>query len=169
MRTIWAAIERRRNAVNEIEQVGDLRLPEWQCFIDPANAPRDKDFTISSAGVPSAFRATISEVVAATRLRETTALVGFARIDAPDSGLLEDAELASLVPLSTEPPYWVPAAEVRGEGVFVRLPEERVRAWESRVANHERMLALRRAIAARHGAKAWLGRDTSCCIRSRIC
>jgi hypothetical protein len=154
---VWAAIERRRNAVNEIEQVGDLRLPEWQCFIDPANAPRDKDFTISSAGVSPAFKGTISQVVAATRLRETTALVGFARIDAPDSGLVEDAELTSVVPLSTEPPYWVPAAEVRGEGVFVRLPEERVRAWESRVANHERMLALRRAIAARHGAKAWLG------------
>lgn len=154
---VWAAIERRRNAVKEIEQISDLRLPEWECFIDPANAPRDKDFTISSAGVPPAFKATISHVVAATRLRETTALVGFARIDAPESGLAEDAEVTSIVPLSTEPPYWVPAAEVRGEGVFVRLPEERVRAWESRVANHERMLALRRAIAARHGAKAWLG------------
>ncbi len=154
---VWGAVERRRDAADEIEQVGDLRLPEWQCFVDPTNAPKDKDFTISIAGVPPVFSATISEVVAATRLRETTALVGFARVDAPDSGLVEDAKLESIVPLSTEPPYWVPAAEVRGEGVFVRLPEERVRAWESRVASHERMLALRRAIAARHGAKAWLG------------
>jgi hypothetical protein len=154
---VWGVVERRRSAAEETGQAGDLRLPEWQCFVDPANAPKDKDFTISTAGVPPAFRATVAAVVAATRLRETTALVGFARIDAPDSGLVEDAELESIVPLSTEPPRWVPAAEVRGEGVFVRLPEERVRAWESRVGNHERMLALRQAILARHGPKAWLG------------
>lgn len=154
---VWAAVERRRNASEEREQAGDLRLAEWECFIDPANAPKDRDFTISSAGVPPTFSASVAAVVAATRLRETTALVGFARIDAPDSGLVEDAELESIVPLSTEPPRWVPAAEVRGEGTFVRLPEERIRVWESRVANHERMLALRHAILARHGSKAWLG------------
>lgn len=154
---VWGAVERRRSAAEESMEAGDLRLPEWECFIDPANARKDKDFTISVEGVPSAFSTTVAAVVAAMRLRETTALVGFARIDAPDSGLVEDAKLESIVPLSTEPPRWVPAAEVRGEGIFVRLTEERVRAWESRVKSNERILALRQSILARHGPKAWLG------------
>jgi len=81
-----------------------------------------------------------------TRLRETPALVGFARIEAPDSGLAEDAEDASIVPLTTGSPYWVPAADVRGQGIFLQLPEDRVRAWEARVEKHSRIRALREAI-----------------------
>jgi hypothetical protein len=154
---LWSAIERRRMGSQDGEEALDLKLPEWERFIEPGHAPKNNDFTISSAGVPRAYASTIEQIVAVTRLRETTALVGFARIEAPDSGLAEDAEDASIVPLTTGSPYWAPAADVRGEGIFLQLPEDRVRAWEAGVEKHSRIRALREAIIARHSSKAWLG------------
>ncbi len=154
---LWAAIERRRIGTQEDDDAVDLKFPEWERFIDPKGAPAGNDFTISSAGVPASYSAEIEQVVAVTRLRETTALVGFVRVDPPDSGLMEDAEDSPIVPLTTGVPYWVPAADVRGEGVFVQLPEDRIRAWETTAQQHPRMLALRAAIATRYGKKAWLG------------
>ena len=154
---LWSAMERRRMGSEGSEESADLKFPEWERFIDPEHAPENNDFTISSAGVPPGYESTIEQVVAVTRLRETTALVGFARIDAPDSGLAEDAEHVAIVPLTTGSPYWVPAADVRGEGVFLQFPENRVRAWEERVAKHSRIRALREVIIARDGSKAWLG------------
>ena len=45
----------------------------------------------------------------------------FSRLDAPDP---EDPDVVMIAPLSRSPhPEWVPASEVRGEGLFVRLPE----------------------------------------------
>jgi hypothetical protein len=42
-------------------------------------------------------------------------------------------------------PKWVPAAEMRGEGIFLRLREDLVGAWEERVEEHEHLDALRQA------------------------
>jgi hypothetical protein len=55
------------------------------------------------------------------RLREVSALRGFTRINAPD-------ELGSsggaIVRLARQPPQWLPCSEVRGEGIFIRFPED---------------------------------------------
>ncbi|HXT44628.1 MAG TPA: hypothetical protein VN748_10995 [Pseudonocardiaceae bacterium] len=49
------------------------------------------------------------------RLREVRALIGFTRLDAPDPG---DPTLVTRVELARDAPTWVPASEVRGEGIF---------------------------------------------------
>ncbi|WP_405583101.1 DrmB family protein [Streptomyces sp. NBC_01190] len=59
------------------------------------------------------------------KLREVRALKAFTR--------LVDAESrtdSTEMPLSARPLRWLPAMEVRGEGVFLRLDEERLGAWE---------------------------------------
>ncbi|GGS16745.1 DUF1998 domain-containing protein [Streptomyces griseoviridis] len=59
------------------------------------------------------------------KLREVRALKAFTR--------LVDAEVttdAKEMPLSEHTLRWLPAMEVRGEGVFLRLDEERLGAWE---------------------------------------
>lgn len=67
----------------------------------------------------------------AERLREVRALVGFTRLDAPDP---DDPDLVTTAPLTKDAhPGWVPASEVRGEGIFLRLPEDLLCAWEERV------------------------------------
>ncbi|MFJ3706806.1 DrmB family protein [Streptomyces sp. NPDC090053] len=79
------------------------------------------------------------------RLREVRALKAFSRVTVPEANL-EVHEAA----LSLKPTNWLPAMEVHGEGVFVRLDEERLDKWAASVAvaaradrihaNHQRAL-----------------------------
>ncbi|MBJ7905158.1 DUF1998 domain-containing protein [Streptomyces sp. DSM 110735] len=71
------------------------------------------------------------------KLREVRVLKAFTRlVDA------ESTTDAKEMPLSEKPLRWLPAMEVRGEGVFLRLDEERLGLWEktsSVAARAERM------------------------------
>lgn len=59
------------------------------------------------------------------KLREVRALKAFTRlVDA------ESTTDSTEMPLSERPLRWLPAMEVRGEGVFLRLDEDRLGAWE---------------------------------------
>jgi len=82
----------------------------------------------------------LKQVVLLSRLREVQALLGFTRLTAPDRRELEPVNRLSL---SHSMPTWVPAFEQRGEGVFLELPEDRVRAWEQQIEDHPRITALR--------------------------
>ncbi|MCL8012752.1 DUF1998 domain-containing protein [Streptomyces sp. AS02] len=87
----------------------------------------------------------VSRPMLVKRLREVRALKGFTRIADPESSS-EGHEAA----LSLTPTDWLPAMEVHGEGVFVRLDENRVDNWAESVAvaarvermrtNHDRIL-----------------------------
>jgi hypothetical protein len=61
-------------------------------------------------------------------MRLVRALAGFGRVDAPDADQPELIEMVRLSRAGT--PGWVPAREVRGEGVFVRVEEDQLVAWE---------------------------------------
>ncbi|TDO30037.1 uncharacterized protein DUF1998 [Kribbella sp. VKM Ac-2527] len=132
---IWAAVQARRTgggAGTEDDAAPDLLAPEWEAFTtDRAPDPSD-DFTISRSadGVPALLKNLLDDVVQVERLREVRALVGFTRLDAPDP---EDPDLVERAPLSRGEPTWLPGAEVRGEGIFLRLPEELMQDWEARV------------------------------------
>jgi hypothetical protein len=152
---IFAAIVRYRanNAAAPRGDVTDVLTPEWEVFTDHHRAPKDHpDFRIEPRPVPREWHAELAEVLAVTRLREVSALLGFTRIVAPnelgdgrhDSGL-------RFAPLTNGAPTWVPCAETRGEGVFLRLREERLAAWESGVADSTAVAWLR------HGHRQWCG------------
>ena len=71
-------------------------------------------------------------VGAASRLREVRALAGFSRIEPyPVSAeRVATAKRDGLVsPLSKSPRNWLPAAEIRGEGIFLRFRTDAVDAW----------------------------------------
>jgi MrfA Zn-binding domain len=136
---LWAAIEARRHPErpSPVGDPTDLLSPEWAAFSDPAAAPSSDDFRLHPVDPPSGLSDRIGDVVLAERLREVVALVGFTRVDAPD-------EVGSAQPetpyaaLSRGPTLWVPCVEVRGEGVFLRLAEEPLVAWERRLAGSDR-------------------------------
>ena len=71
-------------------------------------------------------------VGAASRLREVRALAGFSRIEPCPvaaervKGAIQDGLIS---PLSRSPRGWLPAAEIRGEGIFFRFSTEAVDAW----------------------------------------
>ena len=134
---VWEAIETRRAGGAENgddakdEGTGDILAPEWHQFTHPDEAPASDDFLITATDPPEGFDDQIEQVVLAERLREVVALTGFTRLTAPD----ENA--ANVAPISRRPPDWVPAVEVRGEGVFIQLDEEAVAQWELRYKEAE--------------------------------
>jgi hypothetical protein len=90
----------------------------------------------------------VSKVVLVHRLREVRAQVGFTRLEAPTPDLQGEFDLgvtSASVGLHTD---WVPATEVRGEGIFLQLAEDAVAAWEKRPAVVEREQALKAGFSA---------------------
>ncbi|MBK7878893.1 MAG: DUF1998 domain-containing protein [Planctomycetes bacterium] len=130
---IWAAIEEKRRssaAGAATRSVAELRREEWGVLANPGAAPKSDDFRIRSSKVPKGFEKFIADVVLVERLRVVRACIGFTRVDSPgdfgDPGQIPQLQRA---PLSRSAPTWVPATEVRGEGVFLRLREDTLSAW----------------------------------------
>jgi hypothetical protein len=80
------------------------------------------------------------------RLREVRALTGFTRIESPGD-LSDEPDVApeKRGALSRRPPEWVPASEVRGEGVFLQFNEGILDKWLSKKATLEREKEFREA------------------------
>lgn len=127
----------------------DLRTPEWRVFIAPGAAPEGPDFRLRQVGMPAGFEETIADVVLVERLREVSALRGFTRISAPDDQAFRGGKV---VGLSRDAPTWLPCSEVRGEGIFLRLPEQAVLEWE---AGYRASVM---ASAMRDGLRGWRAR-----------
>lgn len=141
---VWVEIERRRSAAQATPTTSgypDLRTPEWQILSAEQIPEPSVDFTMrrDPAGVPGSLRGLFSDVVAVERLREVRALVGFTRLDAPDP---DDPDLVTRVRLARgDRPSWVPASEVRGEGIFLRVDEPMIAAWVEEVEESNQMRA----------------------------
>lgn len=90
-------------------------------------------------------------LIVVPELREIRVQVSFSRLDSVSSNLQGEFEFDRLkqkpaaLMLPTGNQKWLPAAEVRGEGVFLELDEDAVRAWERRPAVVERTTVLMRA------------------------
>lgn len=148
---IWVAIETRRegNGLHHA-QAEDLKLPEWEIFSNPSVAAESKDFKLRQVSPPKGYEEYFEDTVLVERIREVRALLGFTRIEsisdfAEATAVLDDRMTA----LGRESPTWLPASEVRGEGIFLRLREERFLQWEAIPA----VIALQNEFLESH--KAW--------------
>jgi hypothetical protein len=123
-----AAIARRVESYGEID-TSDLRPAEFRQFVeDPGDRiDQDLDFEIRRESVPDSIAPWIATVVRAVRLREVRAITGFTRINPPG-----DPDSPEVAPLSKTKLSWLPAIEVRGEGIFLSLNEKRLAVWENR-------------------------------------
>lgn len=113
-----------------IEQAGDLPSKE------------EKFFARTRSGDPPVG---IAQVVLAHKLREVRAQVGFTRLEAASPNLQGEFDIGvrtAQIGLTSD---WLPAVEILGEGVFIRLDEEAVCEWEDRDAVQERGRELMRA------------------------
>ncbi len=134
---LWEAIERHRGGgtLAESRKPGKLRTAEWRIFSDPDPDQETRDFRLRPVAPPAGYSEQISGVVLVERLREVRALLGFTRIVSPgDISETEEVPVDRRAPLSRQDPKWVPASEVRGEGIFIRFREEAIQAWEEQPA-----------------------------------
>jgi len=129
---VWKAIQKERGEI-ETDAV-DLRWPEWLAFKDPDSAANDKsEFFLESGEVPKQFEGLIAKVILARKLLEVRTLVGFTRLD-PTGAATDDGFETGIAPIYSKRPDWLPAVEVRGEGIFIELDHGAVSAWESKAA-----------------------------------
>jgi hypothetical protein len=132
---LWKEIEKKRSGSDIDDQldVKDLKTPEWQIFSNADTQFNNADFQLKLVDTPIGFEQYFDKVVLVERLREVRALVGFTRIESPgdfaDTGEIPDNHWAAI---SRHDPTWVPAAEVKGEGIFLQFNESAITAWEKK-------------------------------------
>jgi len=119
---------RRRHAhedsETEVSEAG-LRQDEYKALLEGRQEGRDgSDFVCLIRQVPDDVSQYLSDVRKVTRLREVRALYGFSRLQA-----VSDSEDKRLCALSARKEAWLPAIEVRGEGVFLVVDPERSSNW----------------------------------------
>lgn len=151
---IWAEIEKKKSgSVASIEEPQDLKQPEWEVFSEPLRAQQGRDFKLALGQVPARYELLFDKLVLAKRLREVRALLGFSRVESPSDydnpAAFPECQRASL---SRAKPTWVPATEIRGEGLFFQFREEAITKWVSKQRDHDSMFvqAHRRWREARH-------------------
>ncbi|MBI1757615.1 MAG: DUF1998 domain-containing protein [Actinobacteria bacterium] len=144
---LWKQVEslRATGGPQQPEPSGDLLDAEWELLSRPTTDRQDADFHAEPApATPDGYDRLLDQVVLVSRLREVQALVGFTRLSAPER---RDLCPRGRVPLANAAETWVPAAEQRGEGIFLELREPAVAAWVERVRDHPRIQALDAAFA----------------------
>ena len=140
---IFAAVNARLNGEQATVDTEDMKIPEWEVLSDPASAPNGEDFLVTLGVKPVGFEQYFEPTVLVEKIREVNALVGFTRLEAPEELLRGDDDI-TYAPLSRNPPEWVPANEVRGEGILLRFQPDVIAEWEQRegVQAHLRQLEL---------------------------
>ena len=117
-----------------------LRSTEYRQFIASEKEtrgelpPEGKDFFARQVEPLEPLPVGFGQLVLAAKLREVRAQIGFTRIEPVTPDLQGEFDLgvrSAHLGLMTD---WLPATEIRGEGVFLRLDETAVREWESRPA-----------------------------------
>lgn len=131
---LWAQVQQKRSVTSEDEsnEAKDIKTPEWQVFSNADTSLNSADFWLTPVAPPKGYESYFNKVVLVERLREVRALVGFTRIESPGD-FIETGEIPQddWAPLSRQEPKWVPATEVRGEGLFIQFNEQAVAQWES--------------------------------------
>ncbi|GII52786.1 hypothetical protein Pth03_11750 [Planotetraspora thailandica] len=148
---IMKAVEQRRRIEAGLEDYAnaDLKAEEYEALIrtTPETA-RDQDFVcVPAENLEMDPALAVAQTMRVKRLREVRVLEAFTRIE-PPSPADDRKRLASLY-REDERPDWLPAIEVIGEGVFLRLDQERLAEWESRPEVTERVAPLDRGYRQR--------------------
>jgi hypothetical protein len=109
------------------EEILDIRKEEYRQFTSRMEVrPGDeREFEIRNVEVPDALVPFFSHIARVVRLREVRAIHGFTRINPPgeESG-------PEVSPISVTRLEWLPAIEVRGEGIFLSFNQEALSRWE---------------------------------------
>jgi len=93
-----------------------------------------EDFSVVHEQVPDDLSDLIDVIARVERLREVRVLTGFTRLTPLEGG----EEGRNVAPLGTGLNKWLPASEVFGEGIFIALREDALKAWEQEYASSDR-------------------------------
>jgi hypothetical protein len=134
---VLEAIENRR--AGRTPERKPLRVAEFEQLVSqpvetPGDLPGPDDDFFARTAAGAGLTAGVSQVVLVHKLREVRAQIGFTRLEPVTADLQGEFDLdvqSAPLGLLTD---WLPASEIRGEGVFLRLDEQRLMEWEKRPA-----------------------------------
>lgn len=129
--------DRIRERINRISaaEVTDLRPEEYRQFISGEDTPEmeAQEFKVKNVKIPRVLQPFFNHIIRVERLREVRAIIGFTRINPPG-----DEPDRQYCQISQGHLPWLPAIEVRGEGIFIALNEGSLEEWEQIPAVQER-------------------------------
>ncbi|MBE1877566.1 DUF1998 domain-containing protein [Myceligenerans pegani] len=125
-----------------------LRTQEYEALKAGHEGPRRDSFQCLPVRLHPSLDGLVRQVSQVNRLREVRVLSGFSRVTPIEA----EAGSARTAALSAEKVDWLPAVEVMGEGIFVRLDEAVVAAWEGGAFAQTREAGVRVAQIARDAA-----------------
>ena len=130
-RELVRAITQRRSGEIEAGVTGEesLKLQEYEALVNghPETLSEADFVCVPASGIPAEFEEIISQVMQVKRLREVVALTGFARLSPFSASDSKDR----LAPIYRNKVDWLPAVEVIGEGIFIRLNTDKIKNWEA--------------------------------------
>jgi hypothetical protein len=132
---VWSILETLRNPTSEKED--PIRTAEFKRLTNAVPEQigelpqREERFFIRTARIPSLPQG-IEKVVLASKLREVRVQVGFTRLEARSPDLQGEYDLGVETAVLGLKTNWLPATEIRGEGIFLQLSEQAVNSWEQR-------------------------------------
>lgn len=138
---VLAVIARKRGVFEAAPPTdAELRADEYRALCAGTGAATDSaldEFVCESRPVADELLELVAQVSSVGRLREVRALEGFSRVvpTVPN----DERKPAALSESHSE---WLPAVEVHGEGVFVRIREDVVQEWEATATAQERVRLL---------------------------
>jgi hypothetical protein len=136
----------------------DLLLPEWEALRDPDGFSQGErsDFFSQKTEVPEKLRGVIASIIQVRKLLEVRALIGFTRLESTGGPFGGDGAGVEIAPISRNPKLeWLPAVEVRGEGLFFEFCGDVLDVWSKKATVQARIRAM--LVANRKdGDKEWV-------------
>jgi len=117
--------------IGELENydAGRLRYDEYHALLK-GSSENGGEFDARTESVPGDVDQWFRAFTRVVRLREVRALKNFTRIDPPAGW--DESGPSEFAPISSQTKDWLPAVEVRGEGIFLALNRERLPAYREK-------------------------------------
>ncbi|MCX6876635.1 MAG: DUF1998 domain-containing protein [Verrucomicrobia bacterium] len=131
---VWAAIQAKLAGVAPgAAEPSDLKIPEWELLANTLPLPATDEFRARRVAAPLGYGHLFGATTLVETVREVRALIAFTRLESRgDFAEVDHHDDDRQTPLSRQSPKWLPASEVRGEGIFVRFNEDALQAWEAK-------------------------------------
>jgi hypothetical protein len=146
----------RRLALLEDTNDDTIRPDEYRAFLTPPPEGTDREFKVVAQDVPPELKSYFGSIRAVTRLREVRALKAFTRV-VPPADWRDRGESGRFAPISREKLDWLPATEIKGEGIFLDFNRETLSRWEA-ASGSESAPADRAAELDRNFKREWKSR-----------
>lgn len=123
----------------------DLLQPEWEALRSPEDFSQGErsEFFSQRTDVPEKLRDVIASVIQVRKLLEVRALTGFTRLESQGGPFGGNGEEVEVAPISRNANLdWLPAVQVRGEGLFFEFHSGTLEAWCKAAAVRSRVRAM---------------------------